>query len=387
MDTISQSVSKRYFTVAIVLQVIIFGVITTLFASAWNIGLVLVIAAVPWIAFSINAQAQIAALAIETTCEDEPEIPKHIHQLLQESLPKLSEPLDKQTQVLSSSVETLNDSFFGLQQVCEEQVHISEKLVDLLLENKDNPYCLSNVMPKTEAIINQYIATLDSVAEKSRSAVESIHEMSSQLDDVFALLTKVRGLSEQTNLLALNAAIEAARAGTAGRGFAVVAQEVRELSVKAEELNNQIEQEIGKAQQTVKSANATVGEMAAIDMSLATESKQQVDDMLLGVHRNQDQVKGDVQSIHEMAGTLNQNVNDGIRALQFADIISQQGDYAKGTLDTWRACQQLLAEHQANKLSDTALTQALMTLLETEQNRGQSAANQSSIEEGEVELF
>ena len=95
------------------------------------------------------------------------------------------------------------------------------------LANKNDAYDITQVLPKTEAIIRQFVDTLITVSEKSISAVHSIHDMSDKLNTVFKLLAQVRGLSEQTNLLALNAAIEAARAGDAGRGFAVVAQEVR----------------------------------------------------------------------------------------------------------------------------------------------------------------
>ncbi|MCU8422847.1 methyl-accepting chemotaxis protein [Vibrio vulnificus] len=242
-------------------------------------------------------------------------------------------------------------------------------------------------MPRTEKIINRYIDILINVSEKSISAVHSIHDMSDKLDAVFKLLNQVRGLSEQTNLLALNAAIEAARAGEQGRGFAVVAQEVRDLSVKAELLNNQIEREINIALSTVKQANHTVGEMASIDMTVAIESKEEVDEMLRGVQKVNEMVEAQVQQIHELGAQLAQKVSSGIRALQFADIVVQQGDFASHTMQNVEALQQLIKQHAASQISSDDLIQQVESLERQEQGRGEGAANQVSIDEGEVELF
>ena len=51
-----------------------------------------------------------------------------------------------------------------------------------------------------------------------------------KFDHVKTETDTITGISSQTNLLALNASIEAARAGEAGKGFAVVAEEIRNLS-------------------------------------------------------------------------------------------------------------------------------------------------------------
>ncbi|MGF1695820.1 methyl-accepting chemotaxis protein [Vibrio kyushuensis] len=221
------------------------------------------------------------------------------------------------------------------------------------------------------------------ISEKSISAVHSIHDMSDKLGTVFKLLAQVRGLSEQTNLLALNAAIEAARAGEAGRGFAVVAQEVRNLSKQAEELNSEIEKEINIAQSTVKEANSTVGEMASIDMSTAIESKEQVDDMLKGVHQVNIEIEQEVHKIRQLGVEMHRHVGDGVRALQFADIVMQQGDYAKESMEYLMEVVNALETHH----EDAELKEVLSDILSRSKNRRAPAASQSSIEEGEVELF
>lgn len=308
---------------------------------------------------------------------------KRLQAVINQNIERIKEPLIKQHNIVDESAETLNESFFGLQTVSEQQSEISSTLVNNLLANQNSQYNLKAVLPRTEAIINEFIATLQNVSNKSTSAVSSIHDMSDKLDVVFKLLNEVRGLSEQTNLLALNAAIEAARAGEAGRGFAVVAQEVRNLSVKAEALNNQIEKEIQIAQQTVKAANHTVGEMATIDMSHIEASKQSVDDMLQGVQQVNTEIEREVQKIQELGQTLVQHVGDGVRCLQFADIVMQQGDYAQDSLHYLEEALQLL-----DKLHHGGVESAHIEQLEQKtSNRSAPAASQSSMDEGEVELF
>lgn len=386
MKTKISKIKTRYF-IAVGLQVLLLSIAVSMSSSIAHVALMVLAAAIPWLVMpkqmnnsELSAQTVATPSQVNTT-------PKEVYPLLTVLSQQLREPLDHQRSVVDESVETLNESYFELQKLAEGQNQITAELVDNLLGSRDSDSDISQVLPKTEAIIRQFVDTLVDVSEKSISAVHSIHDMSDKLDAVFRLLEQVRGLSEQTNLLALNAAIEAARAGDAGRGFAVVAQEVRNLSVKAEELNTQIEAEISVAQQTVKEANKTVGEMASIDMTEAIESKEKVDDMLRGVQQVNISVEQEVQKIRSSGELLHAQVDNGIRALQFADIIVQQGDYAKQTVGYLQQFAELCQLWTTNGIDLNDFTLALVELQEQVDNRGAPAASQESIDEGEVELF
>ncbi|ELP5726919.1 methyl-accepting chemotaxis protein [Vibrio vulnificus] len=389
MEKLAQVNYRSRYLIAVACQVVVLTFGAVIAHSIGNIALMILAAAIPWLVLPSYFSSHIEDGSSKTNV-----VEKNAQQgwtqvghFLQTALPRVEQPLAKQKSVIEASVETLNDSFFGLQRSCEEQSQISEKLVDDLLANQNSENSIAQVMPRTEKIINRYIDILINVSEKSISAVHSIHDMSDKLDAVFKLLNQVRGLSDQTNLLALNAAIEAARAGEQGRGFAVVAQEVRDLSVKAESLNNQIEREINIALATVKQANHTVGEMASIDMTVAIESKEEVDEMLRGVQKVNDMVELQVQQIHELGAQLAQKVASGVRALQFADIVVQQGDFATQTILNLSSLQQLIKQYAANQISSEELIAQIDLLEQQERGRGEGAANQVSIDEGEVELF
>ncbi|MCG9576964.1 methyl-accepting chemotaxis protein [Vibrio tubiashii] len=381
------NIKTRYF-IAIGSQIVLLSIAMSMSTSIAHVALTVLAAAIPWFVLpkrSTGETPSTKASANPPSSNSTP--PGEISPMLNLISQQLINPLDHQRSVVDESVETLNESYFELQKLAEGQNQITTELVDNLLGNRNQDSDISQVLPKTEAIIRQFVDTLVNVSEKSISAVHSIHDMSDKLDSVFKLLAQVRGLSEQTNLLALNAAIEAARAGEAGRGFAVVAQEVRNLSHKAKELNDEIEAEINVAQQTVKEANKTVGEMASIDMTEAIESKEKVDEMLRGVQQVNTSVEQEVQKIRSSGDLLHTQVDNGIRALQFADIIVQQGDYAKQSVAYLQEFIGLCEQWTRQDIDQQDFSEAVAALQSQIESRGAPAASQESIEEGEVELF
>lgn len=385
-------ITRKHKITAILIGQILLLLVIFQFGQIWWLGLIAIcIGLLPWLAGGAGAPQPSIVTAQPTDdvrlSSEQQQALSLLEQVLKENIQRVAEPLEKQRLIINSSAETLNNSFFGLQRVSEEQSSVSTQLVDNLMANQGSEFDLMQVLPKTEAIIQQFVQILVDVSEKSISAVHSIHDMSQKLDMVFKLLNQVRSLSEQTNLLALNAAIEAARAGEAGRGFAVVAQEVRNLSIQAANLNTQIETEMKVAQDTVDIANRTVGEMASFDMTQAIESKEKVDYMLRGVQQLNTEIEQEVNKLQRLGQQLTQQVREGTRALQFTDIVYQQGEYALGSITFLQEASGLLKAVQSNSRNVQQLIENIEALQERSRNRGGLAANQHSIDEGEVELF
>ncbi|ENM3887280.1 methyl-accepting chemotaxis protein [Vibrio cholerae] len=383
-------ITRKHKITAILIGQIFLLLVIFQFGQIWWLGLIAIcIGLLPWLAGGAPKTSIVTAQPTDDVRlpAEQQQALSLLEQVLKENIQRVAEPLEKQRLIINSSAETLNNSFFGLQRVSEEQSSVSTQLVDNLMANQGSEFDLMQVLPKTEAIIQQFVQVLVDVSEKSISAVHSIHDMSQKLDMVFKLLNQVRSLSEQTNLLALNAAIEAARAGEAGRGFAVVAQEVRNLSIQAANLNTQIETEMKVAQDTVDIANRTVGEMASFDMTQAIESKEKIDYMLRGVQQLNTEIEQEVNKLQRLGQQLTQQVREGTRALQFTDIVYQQGEYALGSITFLQEASGLLKAVQSNSRNVQQLIENIEELQERSRNRGGLAANQHSIDEGEVELF
>ena len=93
-------------------------------------------------------------------------------------------------------------------------------------------------------------------------------------------LKGIHRIADQTKLLALNAAIEAARVGSAGRGFSVVAQEVKKLSVDAQDFAN----EIGELNKNLKTSVDYNEGLARVAAGVLTEANNSLAEAVHGIN-------------------------------------------------------------------------------------------------------
>ncbi|SHJ41612.1 methyl-accepting chemotaxis sensory transducer with Cache sensor [Geosporobacter subterraneus DSM 17957] len=185
------------------------------------------------------------------------------------------------------------------------------------------------------------------VAQKVGEVVESLSRKANTIGEIVETITSI---SEQTNLLALNAAIEAARAGDAGRGFAVVAEEVRKLAENSAQSSNNvkniittIQQDIEKAQQTMKDSEIVVSAQNNA-VNHTKETFRIIDQGVAGI----------VSKIEEITQSLNQVMESRNRVMAVIEQVSAVSEETAAAAQEVSAAtqQQNAATEQVNSLAE-----------------------------------
>ena len=129
----------------------------------------------------------------------------------------------------AASVYNINETMIGSLESVRETQRISKGISDKSGEMSEK---VDSGWEKIEQVDNQINIITDAIT----TAVITVSELQSSIEQVNNLLEGIKQIADQTNLLALNAAIESARAGEHGKGFAVVADEVRKLAEESSKI-------------------------------------------------------------------------------------------------------------------------------------------------------
>jgi len=318
---------------------------------------------------------------------------EQISHLVSQQVSVIDNELDRTNVLVREASEGLSQSFKYLQSLsCEQQQMMNSVINNYQNIGDEKCTTLEDFVNDSSATLEEFVSVIITTSKQSLQAMSFTEEMSRQLDGIFNLLAEVENLASQTNLLALNAAIEAARAGEAGRGFAVVASEVRSLSVNSTDLNNDIRKEITKAKIIIGNLRDSVEVMASADMTSTLESKENVSNMVVNVARINKESSEIIDSLSALTPQIDNTVITGVRSLQFEDLTNQTLSSVKYNLDNLTLLSHQLASID---LSDENITNTLQDILlncrdvfdKTSKVNNQRSVSQSSMDEGDIDLF
>ncbi|MCH2058454.1 MAG: methyl-accepting chemotaxis protein [Thalassotalea sp.] len=320
------------------------------------------------------------------------ELVRDLKAVIEQETLVLSQEHERVSMLVRDAVLGISESFKSLQQLSAEQQGMIEHLINFNQNlGDDEETSLETFVQGSNRTLENFVGVIINTSKQSLETMGYTDEMVSKFDSIFSLLEQVEGLATQTNLLALNAAIEAARAGDAGRGFAVVANEVRALSQNSTELNNNIRGQISSAQETIASLRKSVETIASADMNPTLEAKHQVIVMMQHIADVNNKTQGAVEELASIAPQIADAVTTGVRALQFEDLTYQSLDSLTFNINNLVNISEQLGDLEIDAnivIKLTSLHDQCQELLTNSKQANQvRSVSQSSMDEGEVELF
>jgi len=158
--------------------------------------------------------------------------------------------------------------------------------------------------------LNHLLLKFESIQSASVTLNNNFDEIDASFKEVINHLDEINKINSQTNLLALNAAIEAARAGDAGRGFSVVADEVRALSVRTDEFNEQISAKLADTETMFKQSVESLDIAAQADLTETHSAQTTLSGLWEALKPTNPELNPNIQLIDELKDELTQLNSD-----------------------------------------------------------------------------
>lgn len=251
---------------------------------------------------------------------------------------QISEGAESSAVAVQETVEAIEDVRGLASDVNERALHSA----------KESRQIISNLEQTTESI-QGLVNSIQQIAKGNETALENIHQLEKNAEQIERIISLVGDIAAQTNLLALNASIEAARAGEHGKGFAVVAEEVRGLadeSAKAVQgITTLIQTMQDNVHVVVKQMNEQVT-FAVNESSKVSETTATVEQMVSSVRGMADAVV-DISSLVEK-----QMINIETTARQSQEVAAIAEETSAGAQEVRGSTEeQAFAIEQVEKLS------------------------------------
>jgi len=273
--------------------------------------------------------------------------------------------------ILAEAVPSIIKSFQSLQ----HQVHDQFGVIEALALQLQGDGTKGGFVETMRGIVDTFVSDMMLISKQSMRIVERVGQMGHDVDSVITNVTEIEEMARTTRFIALNAHIEAHRSGAAGTTFRVVAEEVKRLAGDANEFSGQIRLAIDRCRGRLAEARGLVGVLASHDMNGAMSAQA-------GLVATVEKINAANESLVSTLRALDETVKTATRALQFEDILTQLltsiGDRIEQLQNVWLESLEAKGDGDALGVAFENHRQAL---------EKPQAVNQTSLDEGTVELF
>jgi methyl-accepting chemotaxis protein len=156
-----------------------------------------------------------------------------------------------------------------------------------------------------------------------KSDLDNVQLISEEINALTDLVGAVKAISMQSHLLSINAAIEGSRAGPSGAAFRVVAGEMRKLASNSNEVANQINQGLMRANLVVTGSMATSISLASERLGIVLAAADSIHKFQANFTGITDFYKSRFTVITQHNNDLALNIAEVLGQIQYQDVVSQ----------------------------------------------------------------
>ena len=305
--------------------------------------------------------------------------------------------------ILKDAVGRLQEDFSGLSEHLQVESGFVRQITERLeADGSDGGQeSFSSHVEHLRGVLQQLVDQIVAMVASTAEIGSRFDEMMSSGSAMLSLLERANEIRQETTVLSMNARIEAARAGGQGRAFGQVAEHVRDLSMKAQNFDEELERRIQELLKSMESVQVAVQELSNFDVDAASSSTDRLDHILAGIRAGNDSMEDGIRRLASSQARVDKKVAEAITALQFEDLARQLLDAVNGDVETMER-----AASSFVRLLDDELSQGVATgenwdidsglarlrerveqLCETEGGDQHVAVSQTDMSHGEIELF